>query len=580
MAPNLHSLSALTSTARRETLSVMLRALALTTLFAVLPGAASGQPLSVLHIKVTLTDAARASMPVPRHALLISDNPATSAPRRVVTGPDGTADVRLRPGNYTVESDEPVAFNGKGYQWTQTVDIPAGRDVVLELTAENSEVGAAPAPSSSSTPKENTASLLLPQWQDSVVAIWTPGSRASGFVVDAAGLVMTNQRLIGRASVVEVQLTAAVKMAARVLVADRERDVAVLWIDPAAIASVRPVPLDCANGSKPPFAERQKLVAIGAPFRGQKDVSLGEVINVEPHATVADFRLAPGSTGGPVFSTGGGVVGISSVVDDEDERRRRDARVVPVDDACEVVRSAEKAMQTAARPVATRLPVEPLRPFPADALDTAVKGRLGNLSPYQISSSDFDIAFFTPVLVYAAQHNTKQANTSAGQGSTRSSDLQQRRQAALTDFGVWSDYFADVPPVLVVRVTPKLVESFWTTIARGAAYTQGAVLPKITHFKPGFSQLHAFCGDVEVAPIHPFTLEQRVSETDAVREGLYVFDPQALGPHCKSVKLALYSEKEPEKPDARTVDPQVIERIWQDFAPYRALVPTGGDGRP
>src|SRR6266571_1563007 len=125
----------------------MLRALILTTLFVVLPGAAPGQVLSVLHIKVTLTDAARASMPVPHHALLISDNPATSVPRRVVTAPDGTADVRLRPGSYTVESDEPVAFDGKGYQWTQMVEITAGRDMVLELTAENAEVGAAPAAS-------------------------------------------------------------------------------------------------------------------------------------------------------------------------------------------------------------------------------------------------------------------------------------------------------------------------------------------------------------------------------------------------------------------------------------------------
>ena len=152
------------------------------------------------------------------------------------------------------------------------------------------------------------------------------------------------------------------------------------------------------------------------------------------------------------------------------------------------------------------------------------------------------------------------------------------RQIAATDFGDWSDYFADAPPVLVVRVTPKLAESFWTTVARGAAYTQGVAVPAIKHFKPGFSPLHAFCGDVEVTPIHPFILERRVSETDAVREGLYIFDPQALGPHCKSVKLTLHSEKAPKKPDTRAVEPQVIERIWQDFAPYRELV-ASGDGR-
>jgi len=543
----------------------MLRALTLATLIVVLD-VAPGQALRVLHVKVTLTNAARVSMPVPHHALLISDNPATSAPRRVVTTSDGTADVRLPPGNYTIESDEPFLFEGKGYQWTQTVDITAERDVVLELTAPNADVGAAPAssssPASSPASNENDPSLLLPQWKDSVVAVWTSESRASGFVVDAAGLVVTSRRVIGNATAMDVQLTPSVKVAARVLVADRTRDVVVLWIDPAATASMRPVPLNCADaskpGSKPSFAERQKVVTIGAPLRGQKELSSGELVRVEPRNTAANFRLAPGSTGGPVFSSGGGVVGLSSLVNDEDERRRRDARIVPIDDVCEAVGVAEKAMQTAQRPAATRLPVEPLRPFPADALDAAAKGRAGNLTLYQISSSDFDIAFLTPVLVSASQRNAQQTNTRAG-----------TQAAAATDFGDWSDYFADVPPVLAIRVTPKLAESFWTTVARGAAYTQGVALPPIKHFKPGFSRLRVFCGDAEVTPIHPFVLERRVSETDAIREGLYVFDPQALGPHCKSVKLVLSSEKAPAASDSRTVDPPMIERIWQDFAPYR-----------
>jgi len=231
----------------------MLRAMTLAALFAVLPGA-GGQVLVVLHVKVTLRDAAQAPMPVPRHALLISDNPSTSSPLRVVTGPDGSVDVRLRPGSYTVESDEPITFNGKGYQWTKTVQIAAGRDMVLELSADNAEVVAASALSSSPGLGESDPSLLLPQWKDSVVAVWTPESRASGFLVDAAGLVVTNQRVIGSASAVEVQLAPAVKVAARVLMADRTRDVAVFWIDPVTTASMRPLPLDCAGGSKPPLA--------------------------------------------------------------------------------------------------------------------------------------------------------------------------------------------------------------------------------------------------------------------------------------------------------------------------------------
>src|SRR3984893_13804207 len=107
---------------------LIFRALLLATLFIVSSRAASGQELSVLHIKVVVVDAERKATPVPRHALLVSDNPATAPPRRIVTAPDGTANVRLRPGNYTVESDQPVVFHGKAYQWVQTVDIIAGRD--------------------------------------------------------------------------------------------------------------------------------------------------------------------------------------------------------------------------------------------------------------------------------------------------------------------------------------------------------------------------------------------------------------------------------------------------------------------
>jgi hypothetical protein len=310
------------------------------------------------------------------------------------------------------------------------------------------------------------------------------------------------------------------------------------------------------------------VVAIGAPLHGETDVSLGEVLRVGPHDSVADFRFAAGIVGGPVFSGDGGLVGVSSTVDDQDGRGSRDGRIVRIDDACAVVASAEKAMQTAQRPVGTHLPVEPLRAFPTDALEAEVQRRAGNLSAYQMSSSDFDIAFLTPVLIYGAQH-PPQSSTRTGGAVTHAPELQQGPQISPTDFLDWSDYFADGPPVLVVRVTPKLAESFWTTVARGAAYTQGVAVPSIKHFKPGFSRLRVFCADVEVTPIHPFTLERRVSESDAIREGLYVFDPQALGPQCKSVKLMLYSEKEPGKQDTRPVDPRLLERIWQDFAPYR-----------
>lgn len=544
----------------------MLGALSATTLLLATMQSTSGQVLSVLHIRVVLVDAGEKPTPVPRHALLISDNPPSAVPRRIVTGPDGTADVRLRPGSYTVESDSPVVLNGKSYKWTQLVEITAGQEANLELTADNAKVEPVGSTTTAAVPLENDPAFLLPEWQDSVVAVWTAFTRASGFVVDAKGLVVTNQRVVGDETLVEVQLTPLVKVAARVLVADPARDVAVLWVDPKVTASVRPVPLECAQAARPPVVEGQAIFAIGAPLRGQTGMTPGTVSRVELQAIVSDFRLAPGSLGGPVFSADGRIVGITSVVDETDEASGGDVRVVPTGEACVAVASAAKKTNEAAPPSGTHLPVEPARSFSIDALKDVAEHRAGSLNPYRMTSSHFEIAFITPVLVSAAEYQSARENGRDRSPGAGAREVEQARVPPLTDFANWSEYVADHPPVLLVRVTPRLVEGFWTTVARGAAWTQGVALPPIKRFKPGFSRLQAFCGNVEITPIHPFRLEQRVSESTAIHEGLYVFDPGALGPHCGTVNLVLYTEKEPEKGETRAVDPGVLEQIRRDFA--------------
>jgi S1-C subfamily serine protease len=555
---------------------LLLQALTLGTLASLVPQTGP-QPVGVLRIRIVLGDAQRQPIPVARHALLISENPVSAVPRRTLTAADGTAEVKLRPGNYTVESDQPVVFLGKAYQWVETVDVVAGRDTALELTADNAEVetAASAAMTSPSAAMASDVSFLLGRWQDSVVGLWTPASRVSGFVVDPKGLIVTSRRALGGSASVEVQVMPAVKVAARVLAADAERDVAILWVDPAALGSIEPLSLTCGQPGKPAVKAGQGIVTIGSPLRGPKSLTSGSVDGVETYAIAADLILPPDHAGGPVFATDGRVVGIVTVGDDGPRGGLGDARIVRVEAACEVMASAEQKMKDTPPPGAERLPVEPARPFPTDALDDATRRRAGSLTPYQMTSSDFDIAFITPVLVYGAEHRPEPASTRGrerGQGATASAqqpDLARR----LTDFGAWSAYFAGVPSVLVVRVTPRLVEGFWTTVARAAARTQGVSVPPIKRFKSGFSRMRALCGEAEVTPIHPFTLEQRISDTDAISEGLYVFDPGALGPHCGTVKLVLYSEKSPQSGDTRVVDPKLLQQIWQDFAPYRELTP-------
>ena len=100
-------------------------------------------------------------------------------------------------------------------------------------------------------------------------------------MVDANGLMVTNQRVIGTATSVEVQLSPTLKVAATVVAADPARDVAVLRIDPKIAASLRVLPLGCAQAVKPPVVDGQRLFAMAAPLGEQKSMTSGNVSTVE-----------------------------------------------------------------------------------------------------------------------------------------------------------------------------------------------------------------------------------------------------------------------------------------------------------
>lgn len=508
------------------------------------------QALSVLHITVAIVDGNGRPTPVPRHALLISDNPASAPPRRVLTSLEGVADVRLAAGNYTVESDRPVAFEGKAYQWTMIVDIVGGRDAALQLTGDNAEVvPTTDASTSAAAPLEDDSSSLLARWQDSLVAIWTATAHGSGFLIDSDGLIAADPQVVGAAASVEVQLSPSVKVAGTVVASDARRGIALIKIDSSTVTSVKPVPLEC---DVPPEALTvdQEIVALEAPLGRLRGTSTGSVDSILPNAIQTDLVSSPGGSGGPAFAPNGRLVGLTTLVPERDGQRAESTRIVRVGPLCEFIASEADKITNTSPPPAIHLPVEALGPFPSGPAGAAPTARAGSPSPYRMSTSDFDITFITP-----AQAMTERSPT---------------------DFANWSEYVAATPPVLLVRVTPKLVEGFWTKVARGAAMTQGMSIPPIKRLKPDFARMRALCGDTEMVPVHPFKLEHWLSDKDTLVEGLYVFDAGALAPSCATVTLQLFSEKEPRKADTVVVDPKLIQQIWQDLAPYRVVKSAGG----
>jgi hypothetical protein len=152
----------------------------------------------------------------------------------------------------------------------------------------------------------------------------------------------------------------------------------------------------------------------------------------------------------------------------------------------------------------------------------------------------------------------------------------------LDDLKGWEEYLGEYEPVLLVQVSPKLKEGFWSALGRGMAASHGlAPGPASLHFKTDFYRMKLMCGDKEVVPILPGKAERvlninnaAVRVTDVTFDGLYEYGYDAIRPECGKVTLEIVSEKNPKEAKIKVLDQKTIDTVYADFEPYRKQLAT------
>jgi S1-C subfamily serine protease len=122
-----------------------------------------------------------------------------------------------------------VDFQGRHYVW-ETEMIVGDESVTEDLSNDNARIADPPTVEPARKPDDLT--LMFQKYQKSVVTVWSEIGSGTGFIVDSAGLVMTNQHVIGPSELISVPFDAKRKVAAKVLAFDAEQDVAVLYAGP------------------------------------------------------------------------------------------------------------------------------------------------------------------------------------------------------------------------------------------------------------------------------------------------------------------------------------------------------------
>lgn len=143
----------------------------------------------------------------------------------------------------------------------------------------------------------------------------------SGFLVDGTGHILTNNHVIEGADEIRVNLSDGRTLVATRLGISPADDLALLQVDPAELAGIKPLKLANSDDVDP----GQLAVAIGSPFRNFNSVTVGIVSGTGrgpisplqrpiPDMIQTDAALNPGNSGGPLLNSQGEVIGVTSAV--------------------------------------------------------------------------------------------------------------------------------------------------------------------------------------------------------------------------------------------------------------------------
>ncbi len=172
------------------------------------------------------------------------------------------------------------------------------------------------------------------------------GGMGSGSIIDAGGIIVTNDHVV-RSSRVEVQLWDGRTFSAEVKAKDAGRDLALLTVPASGFPAA-------ALGDSSQLRVGQLVVAVGNPFGFIGAVTTGVVHAVGPVSGLgpaswvqSDLQLAPGNSGGPLADATGRLVGINSMI------TGRLALALPVNAVRRFVASQEpgESLGVALRPV-------------------------------------------------------------------------------------------------------------------------------------------------------------------------------------------------------------------------------------
>ncbi|HHM20990.1 MAG TPA: serine protease [Bacteroidetes bacterium] len=154
---------------------------------------------------------------------------------------------------------------------------------------------------------------FIDKYKNTIIQIATPYSTGTGFYLKKAGLIVTNEHVVGGNKEVVVEGVLIARQLATVVYTDPRYDLAFLRCE------VEPVVPSLALSNGEGVAEGDRVTAIGHPFGLKFTATQGIISNTRHRENDIqyyqhDAALNPGNSGGPLVNEKGEVVGVNTFI--------------------------------------------------------------------------------------------------------------------------------------------------------------------------------------------------------------------------------------------------------------------------
>ncbi len=440
--------------------------------------------------------------------------------------------------------------------------------------------------------KLSKEAIIFRATRDAVFTVYGGSGHGSGFLVDRAGLILTNSHVISSPKRISVQIADDVRVQATLLAEDKHKDIAVLHVNSEVVKKL-PILKRADRPTANLAFEGEKVIAIGSPLNQIRILTSGIISKMEKHVIISDVNINPGNSGGPMINMDSEVIAINTFRDPSPGGSGISGSI-PITIANPILAKARNRLNSSNPPSSKLLPIVSKDGFPIEGLKWVSKQSSINdnyiikqMLPvykgpdYYLYDPGFYIWISTPPRDYFLEMDSTKQLAQKRRNRERAAGIphSEMYDPVGSILKEWQVYVGKYAPLVTIHVWPKVDQTAGSVLSNlfigsaaeyyGIPYSGSYTYEFVSDLQDfelidGESTVPEVFRGMGIIPVS--TSVGAAKMNDIAQRGFLKFRPEVF--KIPDLHLRIWDLKNPNRIIKVPIPPKCREQILMDFEPY------------